>query len=194
MRARAAALAAALLALHCVVYAQHPLRGELPRILDPALAGEWRRLAAAGEPASEEAPVTFSSHGDHYLVHGEQGEPFEATTARLGGVLYLNFASVGGESPDRVVIARYEILDGQLRLAPMSFEVARELVEQGELHGAFVGRSGRAGPADEARTLLLTASSAELEDYLRAHGPDALFPEFRLVWARLAEQSGEARN
>jgi hypothetical protein len=192
LRARAAALAAALLTLHCVVYAQHPLRGELPRILDPALAGEWRRLAPAGEPESQEPPVAFSSHGDHYLVHGEQGEPLEATTARLEGVRYLNFATIGGESPDRVVIVRYEILDGRLRLAPMSFAVARDLVEKGELHGAFVGRSERAMPEDDARTLLLTASSAELEDYLRAHGPDTLFPKSELLWARPGE--GGARN
>jgi hypothetical protein len=181
----AAALTLAALSLSCVVYSQSPLRGELPIVLDPELAGAWRSIAN-GKPDLDEEPVVFQSHGDHYVVAGDEaGEVFEITTARLAGVRYFNFVQVGDESA--VVIWRYEIRDDGLVMAAMDYEIAKRLVKAGVLRGIDLddakGADAPARSSMEARGLLLT-SSEDLEAYLLEHGPSELFPGMELDLVR----------
>jgi hypothetical protein len=187
----AAALLVSALSLSCVVYSQSRLRGELPVVLDPELAGKWLALKEKGKPEADPEGVEFLSHGDHYaVVDAKNGEVYEMTTARLGGVRYLNMVEVGGQSLARVAIWRYEIHDGVLEMGVMDYDEAKRLVKAGTLAGIDLDEvDAERDPEQRDQKddgLLLTASSAELEEYLLEHGSFGLFPELEAVLVREA--------
>jgi len=169
-RAIAAALvAAAGCLLACYVVATHPIRGEAPIELDPALAGAWRAVDDDGEVSGLDV-FTFTSHGDHYVltVAGEE-EVYEVTTARLGGHRYGNAVEIGDEGGGAVLLFRYRVDGDELRIAPLARDAVARYAARGEL--AVDG-----DVADAARPLVLTSPSAQLEAVLLAHGPLELFP------------------
>ncbi len=194
MRRLVVALLAGALSLSCVVYAQHPIRGELPLVLDPELAGAWRPLED-GKPDPSEEPWLFESHGDHYVLESKQDEIYEITTARLAGHRYLNVVEVGSESRSLVTLARYAMRDGKLTIAPMDYDAAKGIVEAGLLSGELNPPRSGSGTGDSeggGSSLLVTASSAELEAYLLERGPFVLFPDGDA--AELAREPAPARR
>jgi hypothetical protein len=182
---RAAALAVALCALGCVVFSRHPIRGELPRELDPELAGEWVSIEN-GQPDPEREIFTFESHGDHYVA-SSAGSPevLEVTTARLGGHRYLSVLQLGEESTGFTLV-RYEVREDRVALAWMDYDAARQLVDSGRLRGAVEELPEEEGDQGQSRRpmLYLSSSTSELESYLLASGPLALFPELIEAWTR----------
>ncbi len=187
MKRLASALLTGTLSLSCVVFSQHPIRGEQPSVLDPELAGSWRSLED-GKPDTDEEPATFVSHGDHYIVSDEPTDTYELTTARLGGHRYLNAVEVGDESSSGIAIWRYEIRDDRLVMAPMDYDAAKRLVKTGVLRGVDLDevKAADAPPRSSmgAKGLLLTGSTKEIEAYLLEHGPLVLFPDAELSFVR----------
>jgi hypothetical protein len=172
---RALALAAAALSVAwvaCVAYSTHPIRGDPPFRFDPELGGSWRSTHR-GKPSDEaDAVLTFTSHGDHYVTTdpGHELDVFEVTTARLGGQSYLNALQVGPDGPNVYMLMRYRIEGDRLWLAMMDDAAAARAVKRGEL--AVADHDPAVGESD----LLLTSSTAQLEEFLLAHDPAELFP------------------
>jgi len=167
VRRSAAVLAAATCALSCYVVSTHPIRGESPIQLDPALAGSWRGQDEL-EAGDREDVVTFTSHGDHYVLAGDdEDEVYEITTARLGEHRYLNAIEIGAESSVYFVF-RYRVEGDRLWIAPLDRDAVERHRERGEL---------AAEKSEPARPIVLTAGTEELERFLLSHDPLELFPE-----------------
>jgi len=169
-RPRALALAAAAsvaCGLGCYVVSAHPIRGEAPIALDAALAGAWRVVDDDGE-ATEADAFTFTSHGDHYvLTIAGENEVYDVTTARLAGHRYANAVEIGDES-GAIALFRYTVEGDQLRIASLDRDAVARYAARGEL--------AVRGDVAPARPFVMTSSSAQLEAFLLAHGPEALFP------------------
>ena len=179
-RSLAIALAAAGWVLGCYVVSTHPIRGEAPIALDPALAGTWRAFDDDLE-STEQDLFTFASHGDHYVLTGAgDDEVYDVTTARLGGHRYANAVEVGGESA-ALFVFRYRVDGGELRIAPLDRDAVARYAARGEL-------AVKGDVADSARPLVLTSSGVALEKFLLAHDPLELFPEPSRFASRVAEK------
>jgi hypothetical protein len=180
--ARALALAAGL-ALGCVVFSEHPIVGETPGVLDPALAGDWTELASDDDDDPRDV-LTFTAHADHYVATVASSHAAVAlTTAVVAGARYLSARTVGEEAQG-YTLARYVVRGDRIAIAPLDYDAARRLVENGELAGTVAAEAPRSAAPDARAPVHLRATSGEIEQALRRLGPEALFPDLRDAWVR----------
>jgi hypothetical protein len=104
---------------------------------------------------------------------------------RLGGARYLNAVEIGPDASPVVALVRYEVAGDELSLALLDYDAAKEAVRAGRLSGRFTR-------GDDGGDLLLTGANEELERFLLAEGPEALFTKLAPSARRVGD--GSART
>lgn len=169
----AAAVVIALLSSACLVVSLHPVYEPETIGFNPSLLGTWRGDDEDVSVTFERAEwhsyhVTFIERDDH--VH------LSARLTRVGPRTFLDVSPRDGADVPALVLPVHAVYrvdlpeDGSLRLAGLNYEVLERRA-----------RSGTAGlpvAIDARGNVVITAGTAELREWLAAHGADdELFDE-----------------
>lgn len=164
-----AATTVALLSSGCLVLTLHPAYDDESIAWDDALLGEWR-------DAEDNASVTVTrSEWRSYRIRFERPSEVAEFTGYLTTIaeeLYLDLMPERGEDYGPVLVPTHLVLKvrrsgGRWEVAALDYEALRGDAAAGRRPG------GAAAVLDQRHNVLLTASSRELRDWLRTHGPQA---------------------
>lgn len=147
-----------------------PLFAEADRVSLPAILGAW---ASGGD---EPFTVTIrAADGDYTLTateKGRTGRPIAVRLGRIGGTLYWDATALPGEGHEELreqhllplhSVARIRLEDERLVVAPLRSDWVKAALADGSLATPHVEIDGDP---------LLTGSTAELQQFLLAHGGD----------------------
>jgi hypothetical protein len=188
-RPRHLLLAATLaLAAGCIVTSVHPYYDTADLVYDPALAGDWFKRVEngpdelwkfTGDPASRSYRLV--------LVEEREARVLEARLFKLGPQLFLDVAST--EQDYHVIPPHYLLRVARLGPTVRLSELRHDWLEAllAERPDAARHVAVRTGDGPDDRRLVLTGSTAELQELVRAHLEDAA------AWSEGFELAREAR-
>jgi hypothetical protein len=160
---------AALLSSGCLVLTLHPVYDDGSIAWDDALLGEWR-------DAEDNAQVTVTraewrSYHVRFVRPSETAE-FTGYLTEIGNEHFLDLMPERGEDYGPVLVPVHLVL--KVKRRGERWEVATfdyEALRREALAGRRIG--GGVAALDQKHNVLLTGSSAELREWLRAHGARA---------------------
>lgn len=178
-------------------YSVHPILLKSDQTTDIDLSGTW---ALKPEPTERSDWCRFSmqsvDRGANYVGAIDGGKRFTARIGKLGADRFLQFSMAEQKSPESgllssvpvYVIARFEVVDDELRIFPVGQNRAIPWFDGHNIHYRLIDTG--------VRHCVLTDDTPTLQKLLKDHG-DELFAKTGLIFTRkpvVARDDNDARQ